>query len=116
MYDARKEHEKYLKEKAIKENTRKYHTDIIKQWNNKVVATSNSWDYVLHIYGDKSAALYYIAKPESGCKSGQYCGIDILSYHFKDLKKYDKDKDRKSIIPADWIIKESDFFTALNII
>jgi len=115
MFDAQKDYKEYLRQKAIKDNTKKYHTDIIEKWKNKVVATSQNWNYVLQIFSDKSAGLYCQAKPESGCKNCHYCGTDILLYHFKDLKKYEK-KERKSIIPADWIILESDFFTALNII
>ena len=115
MYDHVKEYEKALREKRSAENIKKYHSDIIRKYNHKVIAIGRSnWDYKLVIYSDNSAAVYYIAKPGSGCGSGIFCGTNILKYHLQDLKRYEKAA-RESIIPADWSVMEPGFFAALNI-
>ncbi len=108
-------HEKAQREKRAAENVKKYHTDDIRKYNNQIIAIGRSnWDYRLVIFDDNSAALFYIAKPGSGCKSGIFCGTNILKYHLQDLKRYEKAA-HDSIIPADWIITEPGFFQALNI-
>lgn len=108
-------HEKAQREKRAAENVKKYHIDVIKEYNNQIIAIGRAnWDYKLVIFGDNSAALYYIAKPGSGCGSGIFCGTNILKYHLQDLKRYEKNT-RESIIPSDWTITEPGFFQALNI-
>lgn len=108
------QHELYLLEKRREKNLKEYHTDIIENYSGQVVATCNNWDYILQVYSDKSAAIYYKAKPGTGCGSGIYCGTDILKSHFIHLKTYEK-QPRPGIIPNDWKVLNPAFFTALNI-
>lgn len=96
-------------------NIKKYHTDVIERFKNKIVAEDGNWILKLTIYDDKSAALYAVAKPGSGCTNCQYCGTDILRHHFKDLKRINKHDAGPSLIPEYWHIIEPDFFAALNI-
>ena len=99
-----------LKMKWISENM-----DTLKKYRGKIIATSNNWDYKVTIYGDGSSSIDYIAKPESGCSSGIYCGIEMLKSHFTSLLRYRKDKSNRSIIPEDWEVIDRSFFEFLGI-
>lgn len=108
------QHEQYLLNKRIEKNLKDYHTDVINIYSGQVVATCAHWDYILEIYSDKSAAIYYKAKPGTGYASGQYCGTDILKSHLTHLKRYEKEA-RPGLIPLDWEVINPAFFKALNI-
>ncbi len=99
-----------LKKKWIDDNI-----NTLRKYGGKIVATSDSWDYKVTIYGDGSSSIDYIAKPGSGCSSGIYCGIYMLKSHFKSLLRYRKDKENSSIIPEDWKVLDESFFEFLGI-
>lgn len=98
---------------AAEKNRKNYHTDAIRIYEGKVVATSYGWDYVLKIYNDNSASLYCIGK--NGHGDCFWAGTHILKSHLIDLQKYDSWKNEGTIIPKDWEVLEPGFFEALNI-
>lgn len=102
-------------EKAKARNNKSYFTDLIREYNNKIVATCDNWNYVLKVYTDNSAGLDCIAKPGSGCHNCSYAGTNILKSHLIHLTKYRKNP-HPGIIPEDWTILEPGFFKALEII
>ena len=114
---AQEQYRLYQQEKTKAENAKRYHIDDIRQFDNKVVATSDAWDYKLHIYNDNSASLVYIAKnPESGYKSGIWCGIASLKSHLRHLCNVRYDTEWVSLFDGvNWIVTESGFFKALGI-
>ena len=86
--------------------------ETIKKYAGAIVATSSNWNYKVTIYKDGSASLDYIARPNSGCDSGIWCGLKNLRQHMNRNAYLMK---KASAIPEDWKIIEPGFFEALDI-
>ena len=107
----------YKRYQAQADNIKKYHTEAIKTYKNKIIAIDKSgqWYFKLIIFSDFSASLRAIPT-DHGCKSCWWAGTDILKSHFKDLARISKkNQPDNTIIPYYWEVLEPGFFAALDI-
>ena len=78
-----------------------------------IASGDGNWDYYVT---DDGKMVLFIAKPESGARSGTYCAASRLRDHFRHLQNIKHGKNWISYIPDDWKVVDTAFFKRLGIL